>query len=227
MNRNITGMAVLLVTALWASQAGAWGSANRFGGHTEHVAGMGTEHTNAWGGSSAHAWGGEPNIPMPMAVRRRAGTVRAPTTRRLMARPPITRQGTVGIGAIARRTLSITRRSSCRRIRPVATAVPLRPGLSLVLPLVRRSLRPIRRRRPARLTTPVSRSAPQAATRWESITRRYRRDPLRRPSRAPRTTLKAIPGSRRCTGPTGSITEWCRRHSDWSPKLIVVSAIPA
>jgi hypothetical protein len=58
MNRKVTGIAVLLVTALWASQAGAWRSANRFGGSTEHVAGVGTEHTNAWGGSSEHAYGG-------------------------------------------------------------------------------------------------------------------------------------------------------------------------
>lgn len=58
MKTNLAGMAVLVVSALWASHAGAWGSANRFGGSTEHVAGVGTEHTNAWGGSSAHAWGG-------------------------------------------------------------------------------------------------------------------------------------------------------------------------
>ena len=38
--------------------AGAYGHANRFGGSTEHEAGVGTEHTNAYGGSTEHAWGG-------------------------------------------------------------------------------------------------------------------------------------------------------------------------
>jgi len=70
-------MAALLAgTALLAPrQAAAWGSANRYGGSTqhsagetshenafggssEHVAGEGTEHTNAYGGSTAHAYGG-------------------------------------------------------------------------------------------------------------------------------------------------------------------------
>jgi len=69
------GIAIVLGTALWATDAGAWASANRFGGHsshswgesshtnawggsTTHVAGEGTEHTNMYGGNSAHAYGG-------------------------------------------------------------------------------------------------------------------------------------------------------------------------
>lgn len=51
-------LAGLLGGLLAAGEAAAWGSANRFGGSTEHVAGLGTEHTNAWGGSSEHAYGG-------------------------------------------------------------------------------------------------------------------------------------------------------------------------
>lgn len=58
MNRIILALVGLIGSTLFSGQAGAWGSANRFGGSTEHVAGEGTEHTNAWGGSSAHAYGG-------------------------------------------------------------------------------------------------------------------------------------------------------------------------
>lgn len=58
MNRNLTRLAVFVVTVLVAGQAGAWRSFNRFGGSTEHMAGVGTEHTNAWGGSTEHAFGG-------------------------------------------------------------------------------------------------------------------------------------------------------------------------
>ena len=58
MKKTIKVFSMLLITALWGSQAWAWASANRFGGSTSHMAGEGTEHTNAWGGSSAHAWGG-------------------------------------------------------------------------------------------------------------------------------------------------------------------------
>lgn len=69
------GIALVLGTVLCASDAGAWASANRFGGRTQHswgetshenawggstthVAGEGTEHTNMYGGNSAHAYGG-------------------------------------------------------------------------------------------------------------------------------------------------------------------------
>ena len=65
----------LMLGLACAAPAGAWSSANRYGGstsHTEgetshtnayggsssHVAGEGTEHTNTYGGSSAHAYGG-------------------------------------------------------------------------------------------------------------------------------------------------------------------------
>ncbi len=58
MNRIVFTLAGVISTMLLPGQAAAWGSANRFGGSTEHVAGVGTEHTNAWGGSSAHAYGG-------------------------------------------------------------------------------------------------------------------------------------------------------------------------
>jgi hypothetical protein len=67
--------AALLVSTLWNDPAGAWASANRwggstshswgetshtnaYGGSTSHAYGDGTEHTNAYGGSTAHAWGG-------------------------------------------------------------------------------------------------------------------------------------------------------------------------
>ena len=74
--KTIFAVATLVLgTALWSTDAGAWASANRFGGRTqhsfgetshsnawggstEHVAGEGTEHTNMYGGNSAHAYGG-------------------------------------------------------------------------------------------------------------------------------------------------------------------------
>ena len=73
--RKLAGIASMMLAAgMWAADAGAWGSANRFGGATEHsygqtshenrwggssehVAGEGTEHTNAWGGSTAGRYG--------------------------------------------------------------------------------------------------------------------------------------------------------------------------
>mgnify|MGYP000895510662 FL=1 len=58
MKTIVIGMAGLALGALLPQQAAAWASANRFGGSTEHVAGVGTEHTNRWGGSSEHAYGG-------------------------------------------------------------------------------------------------------------------------------------------------------------------------
>ena len=53
MNRIVIALAGVISATLVSGEAAAWGSANRFGGSTEHVAGEGTEHTNAWGGSSA------------------------------------------------------------------------------------------------------------------------------------------------------------------------------
>ena len=50
------GIAILLGTALWATDAGAWASANRFGGHSSHSWGE-SSHTNAWGGSTTHVAG--------------------------------------------------------------------------------------------------------------------------------------------------------------------------
>ena len=50
------GIAIVLGTALWATDAGAWASANRFGGHSSHSWGE-SSHTNAWGGSTTHVAG--------------------------------------------------------------------------------------------------------------------------------------------------------------------------
>jgi hypothetical protein len=58
MKRMIIVLTGLAGGLLLGGEVAAWGSANRFGGSTEHVAGVGTEHTNAWGGSSEHAFGG-------------------------------------------------------------------------------------------------------------------------------------------------------------------------
>lgn len=58
MNRLITGLSATVIVALAPQYAGAYGHANRYGGSTEHEAGVGTEHTNAWGGNTEHAWGG-------------------------------------------------------------------------------------------------------------------------------------------------------------------------
>ena len=74
MMRGLAAISALLAAALWASEAGAWASANRFGGatqhswgetshenrwggSTEHVAGEGTEHTNVYGGTTAGRYG--------------------------------------------------------------------------------------------------------------------------------------------------------------------------
>jgi hypothetical protein len=74
--KTIFAVATLVLgTALWSTDAGAWASANRFGGRTQHswgetshsnawggstthIAGEGTEHTNMYGGNTAHAYGG-------------------------------------------------------------------------------------------------------------------------------------------------------------------------
>ena len=75
MKTILAGVVVVLAVGLWADNASAFRSANRWGGSTshsfgetshtnawggssEHVAGVGTEHTNAYGGNSAHAYGG-------------------------------------------------------------------------------------------------------------------------------------------------------------------------
>ena len=58
MKTMIAVTAMVLAAGLWASDASAFRSANRWGGSTTHVAGVGTEHTNAFGGNTAHAWGG-------------------------------------------------------------------------------------------------------------------------------------------------------------------------
>lgn len=75
MKTILAGVVVVLAAGLWADNANAFRSANRWGGSTshsfgetshsnawggstEHVAGEGTEHTNAYGGNSAHAYGG-------------------------------------------------------------------------------------------------------------------------------------------------------------------------
>ncbi|MDM0084921.1 hypothetical protein QTI17_30430 [Variovorax sp. J31P179] len=50
-------LASLLLCAGFHGQAGAWASANRFGGHSSGGWG-GAEHTNAWGGSTSHSWDG-------------------------------------------------------------------------------------------------------------------------------------------------------------------------
>ena len=74
MMRGLAAISALLAAALWASEANAWASANRFGGatqhswgetshenrwggSTEHVAGEGTEHTNVYGGTTAGRYG--------------------------------------------------------------------------------------------------------------------------------------------------------------------------
>ena len=71
----LAGACLLSTAAVWSTPAAAWMSANRFGGasahtwgasghmnrwggSTEHVAGVGTEHTNAWGGNTAHSFYG-------------------------------------------------------------------------------------------------------------------------------------------------------------------------
>lgn len=73
---GVLATGALLLAALSPTPAGAWASANRYGGHssgtigagathtnaaggtTSHAYGVGTEHTNIYGGSSAHGWGG-------------------------------------------------------------------------------------------------------------------------------------------------------------------------
>jgi hypothetical protein len=46
----------LFLGVLWQDPAGAWPSANRYGGSTSHSEGE-TSHTNAYGGSSSHSYG--------------------------------------------------------------------------------------------------------------------------------------------------------------------------
>jgi hypothetical protein len=55
--KPIVAMAgALLAGVLWQAPAGAWSSANRYGGSTSHSEGE-TSHTNAYGGSSSHSYG--------------------------------------------------------------------------------------------------------------------------------------------------------------------------
>lgn len=69
MRKNIqTTIAAMLISALSASPAAAWGHANSFGGHSSGSWGGGGEHSNRWGGSTSagggdgfshdNAWGG-------------------------------------------------------------------------------------------------------------------------------------------------------------------------
>ena len=63
--KTIVAMAgALLLGVLWQDPAGAWSSANRYGGSTSHSEGE-TSHTNAYGGSSSHSYGRAPSTPMP------------------------------------------------------------------------------------------------------------------------------------------------------------------
>ena len=61
MMRGLAVISALLAAALWASEAGAWASANRFGGATQHSWGE-TSHENRWGGSTEHVAGEDPHI---------------------------------------------------------------------------------------------------------------------------------------------------------------------
>jgi len=47
---------LVAIGAAWSTEAGAWASANRYGGSTSHSAGA-TSHENRWGGSSSHVAG--------------------------------------------------------------------------------------------------------------------------------------------------------------------------
>ena len=83
--RKLAGIAsVMLVAGLWAAEAGAWGSANRFGGSTEHSAGQ-TSHENRWGEVPITPPVRERSIPMLTAAIRRMPMAAAPNTRIPMA----------------------------------------------------------------------------------------------------------------------------------------------
>ena len=56
--KHISTVIVTLLMAGLCAQAGAWGSANRFGGSSAHERGEGSEHSNAWGGSTEHSASG-------------------------------------------------------------------------------------------------------------------------------------------------------------------------
>lgn len=57
MTKRQIGTTVLAIVLAGLTDAGAWGSANRFGG-SSFQRGEGGEHSNAWGGSTEHAAGG-------------------------------------------------------------------------------------------------------------------------------------------------------------------------
>lgn len=55
----LAASALCLGQMILAETAGAWVSADRWGGSTSHSWGAGgTTHTNAWGGSTSHSWAG-------------------------------------------------------------------------------------------------------------------------------------------------------------------------
>ena len=56
MKAIVVTLGVLLAGVAWQHPAGAWTSANRYGGSTTHTYGQ-TSHTNAYGGSTSHAYG--------------------------------------------------------------------------------------------------------------------------------------------------------------------------
>ena len=56
MKTKSTAIVLALVSAVWASQAFGWASANRYGGSTSHSYGS-TTHDNRWGGSTSHEAG--------------------------------------------------------------------------------------------------------------------------------------------------------------------------
>ncbi len=57
MKTSLPLLAGLLMVAGFHAPAGAWASANRFGGHSQGGI-AGASHTNAWGGSTTHAYAG-------------------------------------------------------------------------------------------------------------------------------------------------------------------------
>lgn len=54
----VIGLTAILGSTFSGGPAGAWMTANRYGGSTLHAYGEGTVHTNAYGGSTAHGWDG-------------------------------------------------------------------------------------------------------------------------------------------------------------------------
>ena len=58
MKMIVIGFVSFLIIAVSSGPAGAWATANRFGGSTQHAYGEGTQHTNMYGGSTSHGWYG-------------------------------------------------------------------------------------------------------------------------------------------------------------------------